>query len=196
MSKILRGKWKCCRCCVEDVKLQNIKDFETKWPYKERKGNSFDVVITVSFIPDLSKKCEVCALRWGEKMTHPPAWYKKHGVQANTWTDMFPILTSKEMGALRATIWQEWENLMKKAAEGKIGCLSTYEITITDTPASGKNSPAQVNEFAITVESSTGGRCPARRKTVFATQTQGKGGTPSKLKPGGTTGTPPWLQNK
>ena len=149
-----------CCCCVEDVKIQNVKATGrgTPNPTPGLFGHSFDTVI------DLEYKVSIifadCTLEWWEKTNNPPDWQRRAvpPIKPDEWNDLYAHPVTKPSFA------NSWD-ARKKPCPGKETVIDTDPPSLQD-----RGTHQRTLYFEIRVESAPSCDCTWDFITVFATQ--------------------------
>lgn len=183
-----------CNCCVEDVRVENIK------PGVDKRSHDFDFVMDVSYHP--SPKEGECEVEWWEKTNRvynarvqgdrPDTWSNVFAnverelaseIQAhNQYTDGPPMKTDprsytpEELDQLRKQpgfrfITQEYLQYVRQRRNPKDCAGQKGTVRITDGPGLGLDPNAErYLDFLLIGKSGKGGPCASQARYVTASQ--------------------------
>jgi hypothetical protein len=184
-----------CNCCVEDVRVENIK------PSADKRAHDFDFVMDVSYHP--SPKEGECEVEWWEK-TNRVYNSRVQGDKPDTWSNVFTNVerelaseieahneyadgpkmktdlksyTAEELDHLRKNvpgfrfITEEYLQYVRQRRNPKDCAGQNKTIRITDGPGLGFDPNAQrYLDFLLIGRSGKGGPCANQARYVTASQ--------------------------
>jgi hypothetical protein len=164
------GQLACCCCCVKSVEIKNVTFINAgQIPGLPgvHCGNRFEVHVQTEYKGGQQGKSD-CRLEWWENTDLVPEHYRKKGIEANTWTDVYAKITGIAQNNITGSPGGTtgWRN-RRKPCPGIGGALMIDPPALTLTPG---RTDTRNTYFRITVRSSPG-CCSVPSLTATASQT-------------------------